>query len=273
MLATMAVLVAIYAAFIAALVLAGLGPILTVLLVGGVALAQFLTANRVALAVAKAHELEPRDRPELHAALSRLCLQADMPVPRLALAELPTANAFALGGSRRRTTVCVTDRLLERLTPAEVEAVLAHELGHVLNRDVILMTIAGFFAAVAAVIVKFGWRFGHWAVRVAVLGASVACLAISWVVLRALSRQRELVADRTAALLTGRPAALASALLKLDADAAAMPEKDLRALAALRPLFAVSRPPKRWRALAATHPPTSVRVAALERLERELQRP
>jgi heat shock protein HtpX len=271
MVATLVFLVAVYGVFVGALVLVGLGPVLTVLLVAGVAIAQVLTANRLVLATAKAHPIGPEERPELHAALARLCIQADVPVPRLALARLPMANAFALGRSRRGTTVCVTERLLDRLTPAEVEAVLAHELAHVVNRDVVLMTIAGFFAAVAAVVVKFGWRFGHWVVRVAVLGASAACFAISWVLLRALSRQRELTADHTAALLTGRPAALASALIKLDEDAAAMPVKDLRALAALRPLFAVARPPERWRALTATHPPTSVRVAALERLERQLQ--
>ncbi|MCW3067238.1 MAG: peptidase Ste24p [Solirubrobacterales bacterium] len=273
MLATMGLLAVVYAAFVAALVLVGLGPILTAILVGGVAAFQFLTAQHWAMATAKAHELAPQDRPGLHAALARLCMHADVPVPRLAVSSLATANAFAIGGSRGRMTVCVTDRLLDQLTPAEVEAILAHELAHVINRDAFLMTIAGFFAAVAAIVVKFGWRFGHWALRLAVFGASLACFAVSWLLLRALSRQRELTADHTAALITGRPAALASALLKLDRDAAAMPEKDLRALAALQPLFAVARPPKRWGAVVATHPPTSVRVAALERLERELQRP
>lgn len=166
----------------------------------------------------------------------------------------------------------MTRGLRSRLTPAELEAVLAHELAHLVNRDVAVMTLASFLGLVAGLIVKVGWRIPHAVGKVAVLLAATVTYVLSWLLLRALSRQRELVADHTAALLTGRPSALASALLKTDEGMARLPEKDLRAVAPISALAFAGLPVKhRLAQLVSDHPSTECRVRALERMEEQLQ--
>ena len=177
-------------------------------------------------------EVTPQEAPELHAMIERLCIQADLPKPKVAVADTRMPNAFALGRSPKSATVCATTGIMELLSPAELEGVMAHELTHVGNRDVLVMTLAGFFATIAAYIVQFGFLFGggggygddddNPSAMVLIL-VSLVVYVISFFLMQALSRYREFAADRGAALITGRPSALASALMKISSGMAADP--------------------------------------------------
>ncbi len=165
--------------------------------------------------------------------IERLCVQADIPKPKVAVAYTDMPNAFALGRSQKHATVCATTGLMELLTPAELEGVMAHELSHIANRDVMIMTLASFFASVAAMILQFGFMFGgghHGGDDddgpgfLAVIMVSLAVYVISFFLMQALSRYREFSADRGAAVLTGRPSALASALMKISGGYGPHPE-------------------------------------------------
>jgi heat shock protein HtpX len=157
---TMFLLGAVYVVLIAALLAAGTGAIAVAVIAGGLLLAQLLFSDKMALYAMGGREVSPREAPELHAMVERLCVQADLPKPRVAVAQTSMPNAFALGRSPRSATVCATTGIMELLSPAELEGVMAHELTHVQNRDVMVMTIASFFATIAAYIVQFGFFFG-----------------------------------------------------------------------------------------------------------------
>ncbi len=269
----------VYVVLIAVAVSAGAGVAGVVLIAALVLGLQLFTSDKIALGAIGAREAPVSAAPELHSIIERLCVQADLPKPRVAIVQAPMPNAFALGRSPKTATVCVTTGLLNLLTPAELEGVLAHELTHVINRDVIVMTIASFFASIAAVLVRFGFLFGGGrgsrntqAVFAAVVLVSVAVYVISFVLLRALSRYREFAADRGAAILTGRPSALASALLKINGTMNQIPGRDLRTAAQMNAFFIVPAGRKgSLTALFATHPPLEKRLAALSRLEAQLQ--
>lgn len=282
MLLTMALLGLLYVVFIVVLLAAGVGTALMLLIVAGFALAQLFLSDKLALRTIGAREVSPSEAPDLHAIIDRLCVQADLPNPRIAIAETAVPNAFAMGRSPRHAVVCVTTGILELLDPAELEGVLAHELAHVKHRDVLIMTVASFFASIAAMVVQFGLLFGGGGrdreggqpAFVVVLVVSAIVYAVSFVLMLALSRYREFVADRGAALVTGRPSALASALMKLSAGMEQIPARDLRAAGQLNAFFIVpTRAKGVWRALLSTHPPLEQRIAALQRLEADLQRP
>ena len=172
----------------------------------------------------------PAQAPQLHTIIDRLCLNADIPKPRVALVQAPMPNAFALGRSQKTATICATTGLLSLLSEPELEGVLAHELTHVINRDVMVMTIASFFASIAAIVARFGFLFGGGRGRnqqgafMIVLAVSIGVYAVSFVLLRALSRYREYAADRGAAVITGRPSALSSALMKINGTMARIPD-------------------------------------------------
>ncbi len=281
MLLTMFLLGLVYAVLIAVAVSAGVGTAAVLVIAAAVFAVQLFASDRIALAAMGAHEVSVQQAPELHAIIERLCLQADLPKPHVAIAQTQMANACALGRSPKAATVCVTTGLLRLLSPGELEAVLAHELTHVLNRDVIVMTIASFFASIAALFVRFGFFFGggrgfgrgrnQQGAFAIVLLVSVAVYAISFVLLRALSRYREYAADRGAAVITGRPSALSSALIKLSDTAARIPDRDLRTTAAMNAFFIIPVGRSGLRTLFATHPPIEKRIAALSRLEQQLQ--
>jgi heat shock protein HtpX len=212
--------------------------------------------------------------------IDRLCVQADLPKPKVAVANTAMPNAFALGRSPKSATVCATTGIMELLSPAELEGVMAHELTHVANRDVMVMTLASFFATIAAYIVQFGFIFGGGASSddddspsfMVLLLVSVVVYVVSFVLMQALSRYREFAADRGAALITGRPSALASALVKISGGMARIPQKDLRATSELNAFFIFpAGVGKGIGALFATHPPMEKRIAALGRLEAQLQ--
>ena len=266
---------AVYAVLVAALIAAGVNAALVAVIAVVLLLVQLFASDKIGLAAMGAHEVTPDQAPELHAMIERLCVQANLPKPKVALVETQLPNAFAMGRSPKNATVCVTTGILQLLSPAELEGVLAHELTHVQNRDVVVMTLASFFATIAAYIVQFGFFFGgdddSEEGGIGVLGlilVSLVVYAVSFVLLQALSRYREYAADRGSAIITGRPSALASALLKIAGASEQIPAQDLRSTQQLKAFYIY------WpsaRELIASHPTTEKRIAALQRLEAQLQ--
>jgi heat shock protein HtpX len=250
-------------------------------LVAGMFLVQVFASDKLALHAMGAREVSPQEAPQLHAMIERLCVQADLPKPRVAVANTPMPNAFAIGRSPKKATVCATTGIMELLSPAELEGVMAHELTHVQNRDVMVMTIASFFATVAAYIVQFGFFFGGGGMgsndddspsAAVVILVSIGVYVISFLLLQALSRYREYAADRGAAVITGRPSALSAALMKISGTMGRIPQRDLRASEELAAFYIF--PPHAKQSmmnLFSTHPPLEKRIAALNRLESQLQ--
>ncbi len=286
MLLTLFLLGLVYAVLVAVLIAAGAGAVTIAVVAGGLFALQLFTSDKIALRSMGAHEVSPQEAPELHAIVERLCIQANLPKPRVAVAQTPMPNAFAIGRSPKSATVCATTGILDLLTPAELEAVLGHEITHVLNRDVVVMTIASFFASIAAFITQWGFLFGGGfgggnrnnnnsndnSFFVVIL-VSAAVYVISFLLLQALSRYREFAADRGSAILTGRPSALISALMKIDSGMGRIPQRDLRAAPGELAAFYIF-PPKAKQAvttLFSTHPPLEARIARLQRLEAQLQ--
>jgi heat shock protein HtpX len=270
---------ALYVVFAGVLFAALQSAVLMIVIVGGLAALQFFTSDKLALAAMGGRVVSPQEAPQLHAMIERLCVQADLPKPKIAVANTAMPNAFALGRSPKHATVCATTGIMELLTPAELEGVMAHELTHVANRDVMVMTLASFFATIAAYIVQFGFLFGGTSqdddegpsAMVLVL-VSLVVYFISFLLMQALSRYREFAADRGAALITGRPSALASALVKISSGMARIPQRDLRASSELNAFFIFpAGVGKGIGGLFATHPPMEKRIAALQRLEAQLQ--
>src|ERR687894_675954 len=279
MVLTLLLLGAVYVGFVAILLAAGAGTTFMLVFVGGVVLAQLFLSDKIALRAMGAREVSPEQAPGLHAMIERLCIQADLPKPKVAVADIPVPNAFALGRSQKKATVCATTGIMNTLSPAELEGVMAHELSHVKNRDVLIMTIASFFASVAAMITQFGFFFGggmgdddEGPGFLVVLLVSLAVYVISFFLMLALSRYREFSADRGAALVTGRPSALSSALLKISGQMERVPQKDLRAAGEMNAFFIVPTSVKgALQSIFSTHPPMEARIERLGQLERQLQ--
>jgi heat shock protein HtpX len=283
MLLTIFLLGLVYVVLIAVLVAAGAGVVTVAVIAGGLFLVQYFSSDAIALRSMGAREVSAERAPRLHAIVERLCIQANLPMPRVAVAPTPMPNAFTVGRSPSTATVCATTGLLELLDDGELEGVLAHELTHIQNHDVMLMTIAGFFASIAAFIVQMGVLFGGGVVGedrddggpglAVVVIVSGLVYVISFVLLQALSRYREFAADRGAAIITGRPSALASALITISAEIDRIPQRDLRAASGEMAAFYIIAPRARQTVagLFATHPPLEARLEALERLESQLQ--
>jgi heat shock protein HtpX len=282
MLLTLFLLGLVYAVLIGVLFAAGAGAVTIAVIAGALFLIQFFTSDKIALASMGAHEVTPQQAPELHAVIERLCIQANLPKPRVAVAQTAMPNAFAVGRSPRTATVCATTGLLDLLSPSELEGVMGHELTHVQNRDVVVITIASFFASIASFIVQIGFWFGgafggdnddNGPGFIVVILVSAAVYVISFVLIQALSRYREFAADRGSAILTGRPSALISALMKISGNMQQIPQQDLRAASGELAAFYIF-PPKAKQSVAnlfSTHPPLEARIASLQRLEAQLQ--
>jgi heat shock protein HtpX len=279
MVVTMFLLGLVYVVFVGALFAAGAGAGLIVGVAVVLLLLQLFTSDKIALATLGVKEVTPAQEPELHGILDRLCVQADLPKPRVCVMETSMPNAFAMGRSRKSTTVCATRGILELLPPNELEGVMAHELTHVINRDVMVMTLASFFATLASLIAQFAFFFGGGYGNSEeeediffVVIVSVLVYAFSFLLLRALSRYREFAADRGGAVLTGRPSALASALIRISGTMERVPSQDLRAAEGMSAFFIIpARTKKSMMNIFADHPPLEQRLAALERLESQLQ--
>jgi heat shock protein HtpX len=271
----------VYVVFIVALLAANVNGITVAIIAGGLAAVNLFASDKLALAAMGARVVTPQEAPQLHAMVERLCVQADLPKPRVAIANTRMPNAFALGRSPKSATVCATTGIMELLSPAELEGVMAHELTHVANRDVLIMTLAGFFATIAAYVVQFGFLFGGGRSYrsddnnpsfMVLLLVSLAVYVVSFLLMQTLSRYREFAADRGAAIITGRPSALASALQKISSGMHQIPQKDLRAAGELNAFFIFpAGVGKGISGLFATHPPMEKRIAALARLESQLQ--
>jgi heat shock protein HtpX len=279
---TMFLLGLLYVAFVAALVVLLKSWVLVVVIAAAVLGAQYWFSDRIALYAMHGRVVEREEYPELHGVVDRLCAVADMPKPLVAVSNMDMPNAFATGRNADHAVVCVTTGLLQRLEPAELEGVLAHELSHVAHKDVAVITIASFLGVLAGLVVRFAFYselFGRGrrdqntlAVLGIVMGVSAAVYALSFVLIRALSRYRELAADRAAALLTGRPSALAAALTKVDGDIARIPSEDLRTAQAFNafyftPAFGKGAGLAR---LFSTHPSLEQRLEQLGRISAEL---
>jgi len=275
---TMFLLGLVYVVFIGVLFAVGAGAGLIVVVAVVLLLVQLFASDKLAMATMGVKEVSPAEEPELHGIVERLCVQADLPKPRVCVMETSMPNAFAMGRSRKKTTVCATRGILELLPSSELEGVMAHELTHVINRDVMVMTLASFFASLASLILQFSFFFGGGGdgeeeedVFIVVI-ASILVYALSFFLLRALSRYREFAADRGGAVLTGRPSALASALIRISGTMERVPTRDLRTAEGMSAFFIISPRAKRsLMNLFADHPPLEQRLAALERLEAQLQ--
>ncbi|HVA31986.1 MAG TPA: zinc metalloprotease HtpX, partial [Gaiellaceae bacterium] len=272
----------------------GLAPMLVIVI--GIAALQYYTSDKLALAASGAKIVSAEEAPDLHAMVERLCAMADLPKPRIAVVDSPVPNAFATGRNPKHAAVAVTSGIWHRLEPQELEAVLAHELSHIANRDVLIMTVASFFAMLAAMLTRFGLYAGMWGggfgggfggggnrsnngnnqvpIWLIVFAVSVLTYAISFILIRMISRYREYAADRGSALITGAPENLMSALQKIASGITQIPQQDLRAVAGMNAFFIV---PTNWRTqmgeLFMDHPPMEKRLAALAAISREMGRP
>jgi heat shock protein HtpX len=275
-------LVALYLAVGAALIVYIDSILIGAVVVAALAWAQWYFSDKLALASMRARVVTPEQAPELHGMIDRLVALADMPKPRVAIADTDMPNAFATGRSPDHAVVCVTTGIMRRLDADELEGVLSHELAHVAHRDVAVMTVASSLGLLAGFITRWGLYFGGGRERnnngvpiwLVIWLVSILVYCISFVLTRALSRYRELSADRTGAYLTGKPSALASALTKISGDMARIPNRDLRAAGSMNAFFfAPAIRPDQFMTLFATHPPLDQRLANLAKVSADLGRP
>jgi heat shock protein HtpX len=292
MLATTALLGLLYVGFAVVLLnLLNIGLVPMLLIIVVIAGVQYWTSDKLALAASGAKVVSEQEAPELHAMVERLCAMAGLPKPRVAVIPSDVPNAFATGRNPKHAAVAVTEGLWRRLEPQEIEAVLAHELSHIANRDVLIMTLASFFAMLAALITRWGLYFGMWGggmgggnrdnngnnqvpVWLIIFVVSVITYAVSFILIRMISRYREYAADRGSALMTGAPENLMSALQKIASGITQIPQRDLREVSGMNAFFIV---PTNWRTqvgeLFMDHPPLEKRMAALSQIAREMGRP
>ena len=277
---------ALYVAFFVVLLQilnVGFGVILLIL--GGLAFLQYFTSDKIALAASRAKIVEREEAPELHDMVERLCAMADLPKPRVAVIPTDVPNAFATGRNPKHSVVAVTEGLWYRLDKPEVEGVLAHELSHIANRDVAVMTISSFFAMVAALLMRMGlWggmfgggdrdRSGGAPVWLIMFAVSMLTYVISYVLILMISRYREYAADRGSAIITGAPENLMSALQRIASNITQIPQRDLREVQGMNAFFIVPTTVKRVAGeLFMTHPPLEKRLARLAEISREMGRP
>jgi heat shock protein HtpX len=277
---------AVYVAFAVILFqVLNVGLVAMLLIVLGLAAFQYFTSDRIALAASGAKVVTPEQAPELHAMVDRLCAMSDLPKPRVAVIPTEVPNAFATGRSPKHAAVAVTEGLWRRLEPQEIEGVLAHELSHIANRDVLVMTLASFFAMLAALLTRFGLyggmfgggdrnRDGGAPVWLIIFVVSMLTYVISFVLIRMISRYREYAADRGSALITGAPEQLMSALQKIASDMLRIPQRDLRQVESMNAFFIIPTNVKSAVGeLFATHPPLEKRLARLGQIAQEMGRP
>jgi heat shock protein HtpX len=285
MVTTMFLLGALYVAFfIALLQFTNIGIGFLILIMGGLAFLQYYTSDKIALRASGAKVVERDQAPELHDMVERLCAMADLPKPRLAVIPTDVPNAFATGRNPKNSVVAVTEGLWRRLSKPEVEGVIAHELSHIGNRDVAIMTISSFFAMVAALLMRMGlWggmfgggrdRSGGPPIWLIMFVVSMITYVVSYVLILMISRYREYAADRGAAMITGAPENLMSALQRIASNIAQIPQRDLREVQGMNAFFIVPTNVKSsFAELFMTHPPLEKRLARLADIAREMGRP
>jgi heat shock protein HtpX len=298
MTATMFLLGLVFVAFIAAII--GIGAathasdaaivLFAIVLGGGAAIGSLFYSDKIALSTARARVVTPQQEPQLHGIVDRVCALADMPKPRVAISDTRLPNAFATGRNADKSVLCVTTGLIGMLTPEELEGVIAHELSHVAHKDVQVMTIASFLAIIAGLLIRFSFygelfgggrrsnnnNGGALPILLIIMGVSIVVYAVSFLLIRLLSRYRELAADRSGALLTGQPSALKSALVKVSTNMARIPTKDLRTQQPLNAFFfapAMNLNAKTaFGTIFSTHPSLERRLAELDKVQQQLGR-
>jgi heat shock protein HtpX len=297
MTATMFLLGLVFVGFVAAIIGIGYAThasdavivLFAVVLAGGFAIGSLFYSDKIALSTARAVEVTPQQAPQLHGIVDRVCALADMKKPRVAISQTQIPNAFATGRNADKAVLCVTTGLMNKLEPEELEGVIAHELSHVAHKDVQVMTIASFLAIVAALLIRFsfyGELFGGGRGRsnnngnaaylfLIIMAVSIVVYAISFLLIRMLSRYRELAADRSGALLTGQPSKLKSALIKVTGDMGKIPTRDLRAAEPLNafffaPAMKLSGGGSSLSNIFSTHPSLERRLAELDKVQRQL---
>jgi heat shock protein HtpX len=264
-----------------------------VILGAGLTFGSLFWSDKIALRASGAREVTPAEAPDLHGTIDRLCALANMPKPRVAIADTDMPNAFATGRNSKNAVLCVTTGLLRRLDQKELEGVIAHEMSHVAHKDVVVMTIASFLGIIAALLVRFAFygelfggggrgrgggnnnNGGALPILLIVMGVGVVVYAISFLLIRLLSRYRELAADRAGALLTGQPSALASALTKVSGAMSAIPTKDLREAQALNAFYfapALKSDTVSLSTVFSTHPSLERRLQQLSEISAQLGR-
>jgi heat shock protein HtpX len=285
MVTTMFLLGALYVAFFVVLLqFTNIGIGFLILILAGLAFLQYYTSDKIALRASGAKIVERDEAPELHDMVERLCAMADLPKPRLAVIPTDMPNAFATGRNPKNSVVAVTEGLWNRLSKPEVEGVIAHELSHIGNRDVAIMTISSFFAMVAALLMRMGlWggmfgggrdRSGGPPIWLIMFVVSMVTYVISYVLILMISRYREYAADRGAATITGAPENLMSALQRISSNIAQIPQRDLREVQGLNAFFIVPTNVKSsFAEFFMTHPPLEKRLARLAAIAREMGRP
>jgi heat shock protein HtpX len=290
MLLTSSLLGLLYVAFALALFYVfNAGLVLMLVIVIGLAVFQYYTSDKLALRASGAKIVSPEEMPQLHAMVERLAAMAELQKPRVAFVDTDVPNAFATGRNQKHAVVAVTRGLWERLDEREIEGVLAHELTHIANRDVLVMTVASFFAMLAALLTRFGLYAGMFGgfgggnrdsnnnsvpIWLIVIVVSFVTYILSWVLIRTISRYREYAADRGSALITGAPEYLMSALQKISSQITLIPQRDLREVEGMNAFFIIpARVKEGVNELFMDHPPLEKRLAALERIAREMGRP
>jgi heat shock protein HtpX len=284
MVTTMFLLGALYVVFFLVLLqFTNLGIGFLILIMGGLAFLQYFTSDKIALRASRAKIVDREEAPELHDMVERLCAMADLPKPRLAVIPTDVPNAFATGRNPKNSVVAVTEGLWNRLSKPEIEGVLAHELSHIGNRDVAIMTISSFFAMVAALLMRMGMYGGMFGgdrdrggppVWLIMFVVSMVTYVISYVLILMISRYREYAADRGAAMITGAPENLMSALQRIASNMVQIPQRDLREVQGMNAFFIVpTNVRSSFAELFMTHPPLEKRLARLAEIAREMGRP
>ncbi len=280
---TMFLLAALYLAFVVVLFELNISWPLLILIIGGLAVSQYLFSDNLVMLTTGSHILNPQQAPKLHSMVERLAQMADIPVPKLALMSTRMPNAFTTGRNPKRAIITVTQGLVDQLPDEELEAVLAHEMTHIKNHDVAVITLASFFAMIASFIVQQFFFFGFMAEEdrgrrggqaiILVWIASLVVWAISYVLIRTLSRYREFAADRGAAILTGHPGNLASALRRINANMGRTSQKDLRKAENFNAFFIFPAVRKNsMMEVFATHPTLQHRIERLEKIQQDMEK-
>ena len=277
MLLTMVLLAVVYLFFLAFLSYSGTQPLIMLLFVGFFLAVQYFYSDKMVLWTTGARLVSERDEPKLHELVTRLCALAALPKPKVAVLYSPIPNAFATGRSPKKAVVAVTSGLMQKLSGPELEAVLAHELSHIKNRDMMVLTLASFLSTVAFYIMRYSLFFGYGSRRrdsrglVLIWLISALVWFLSFFLLRALSRYREFSADRGSAAITGQPSNLASALMKISGIIEKMPSEDLRKVEGMSAFFIIpALSSSSLMQLISTHPPVEKRLKALRKIQTEM---
>ena len=299
MMSTVFLLGLLYAVFVTVLFLVGVKLVFILVIAFVLLFVQYFYSDRIALYSMKGKIVTREQAPQLHGVVDRLCAMADMPKPQVAIADVDMPNAFATGRDQKHAVVCVTSGILRRLNEPELEAVLAHELSHVAHRDVAVMTIASFLGILAGLLTRvllYAGLFGGFGggggnrgrgggggaggggqlaiLELGMLLFSAIIYAISFLLIRTLSRYRELAADRSGAILIGQPRLLAQALVKVTGEMSRVPTRDLRAAEHFNAFFFAPAFAKgvSLSTLFSTHPTLERRLQQLTELEAQMGR-